>query len=294
MKIRVSEYNLKSSKSGNSFNIALFSDIHYSGLNFNINKLNIIVQELEEARPDFICIPGDFLDDAKAIDESIEFNDFLFRCSAIAPTILSIGNHDNRIIKDNKPKYVDITDFLEELKSIHNVYVLENKCITINGVDFYGLYLPNNIYSESENKYIDLATKYLKKHPIKFKNDTYNVLLSHVPTIFAENKIFKYIENVDLILSGHMHNGGVPIGLDSFLKTDRGLISPGNKPFPKFARGTVKVNNKKTQLVISKCVTMVQDCAPSILKPLNVLYPINIEYIRVNRKYEKEKIDNII
>ncbi len=293
MKIRVNQYDLKSSKKGKNLKIALFSDIHYSGLNFNINKLNTIVEELENSNPDFICIPGDFLDDAKAIEESIEFNDFLFRCSAIAPTILSIGNHDSRIKEKGKTHYVDITAFLDELKLIHNVYVLENEVITINDVSFYGLYLPNDMYLEKEDKYIDFALEYLKEHPIKLKKETYNILLSHVPTIFACDEIFQYIKNVDLILSGHMHNGGVPIGLDKVMSGSGGLVSPNIKPFPKVARGLIELG-ESTNLIISKCITTVQDCAPTVLKPLNILYPMNIEYIEIERVYEEKEIENII
>ncbi len=65
----------------------------------------------------------------------------------------------------------------------------------------------------------------------------------------------KVLKTVNLILSGHMHNGLVPHWLEDYVNyllkmlgddyyKNRGLISPTSELFPKLSRGIVEINGK--------------------------------------------------
>ena len=54
--------------------IALFADIHYSDI-FNLKVFDKIIVNLKDNKPDFICIPGDLIDDAvDALNKSAKKN----------------------------------------------------------------------------------------------------------------------------------------------------------------------------------------------------------------------------
>jgi len=57
-------YNLS-----NKYNktIALFADIHYSK-KYPLKNLKKIIENIKFNKPDYICIPGDIIDDWKIID----------------------------------------------------------------------------------------------------------------------------------------------------------------------------------------------------------------------------------
>ena len=58
-------YNLS-----NKYNktIALFADIHYSK-KYPLKNLKKIIENIKFNKPDYICIPGDIIDDATIIEE---------------------------------------------------------------------------------------------------------------------------------------------------------------------------------------------------------------------------------
>ena len=68
----------------------------------------------------------------------------------------------------------------------------------------------------------------------------YNILLAHNPLYFEEYSK----QNIDLILSGHVHGGMVRL---PFIGA---ILSPERKFFPKYSSGVYELNNKK--LVVSR------------------------------------------
>lgn len=255
--------------------IALLSDIHYSKY-LNKNTLNIIISKLNDIKPDYICIPGDFIDEAIDLDNNIIT--FFKTISKISTVILSLGNHDIcKFIKHKSIYYRN--EKLKELKKINNLYLLDNEQITINNITFtgYTLYPNNGSYSDNTNVFLkDLKT-------LNFKtSNSYNILLSHSPqSILGDKKVYnhKFIKNQDLILCGHMHNGMI---LHYFNKFNHhfGLVGPYKTFFPKYSRGIFNFN--KTTLIISKGITKVGKKA-KLLKFLNIFYPIDIEVIKIKK-----------
>lgn len=249
--------------------IALFADLHFSS-SYSKRIFDEILNNIKKNNPDYICIPGDIIDDATVLKNEIlveELNDFLKKLSVQAPLILSYGNHDEVIIKHHKSIYYDTTSFFHNLNEIPNVYFLDNQNITIEGLNFIG-YHPNYSYFKSKEKEQLENIDEIKKCII---SNYCNILLCHSPI-----KILNHSLSVDYILAGHMHNGLVP---SFFYRADknRGLVGPYCTLFPKLSRGLVI--NEKTKLIITGGVKKISNSSSFILRGLNRFYPIDIDYI---------------
>ena len=102
--------------------IFLISDLHI-GIGFNIKKLDKIKKEIEKEIPNYICIPGDIIDNTNIIKdkEDIVIN-FLKDISTNTKVIISLGNHDVcRLIRDKKGKrweYDKRDDFFNKIRNI--------------------------------------------------------------------------------------------------------------------------------------------------------------------------------
>ena len=59
-----------------SLKIAVISDIHFSRLVKNL-KLRAIIKQFEQARPDYIFMPGDLIDTLECVDSLSERERFL-------------------------------------------------------------------------------------------------------------------------------------------------------------------------------------------------------------------------
>ena len=173
---------------------------------------------------------------------------FLTNISTVAPIICVLGNHDEKSGSLWNWKYEKSTNLIEALNKVPNLHLLEDNYYQDNNITFYGFNLSFDYYEKHDETYESFC-KEVKELNVSFPNDTYNILLIHSP-----QNIYKYIKNnpdhefnkVDLILSGHMHNGCFPFWisyiLNKIFKTNRGIISPQKKPFPDLAQGIVKRN----------------------------------------------------
>jgi len=226
-------------------NIVLISDIHYQNKK-HIKILNKILKNIKTLNADYICIPGDFINKANIKDEN-EFLDWLKRLSKISKVIISLGNHEFYINKYKKIYGLN-KNLINKISNIKDVYLLDNKNIVIDNINFIGLTIPMKYYEE--NNYNDFY-KCLKI--IKTYKKYYNILLCHSPINICDEKILKKI-NVNLILCGHMHGGVVPNFLRKIFK-NRGLISPNKKLFPKNAYGNLKIKN--TNIIISSGIKVI-------------------------------------
>ena len=271
--MRITNYKITTTNDMSNIKIALFSDIHYSKKDKRIYK---ILKELEKVEVDFVCIPGDLYDYYTSVEELEPFIFFIKKIAKTKKVILSLGNHDLKRINNKDFEQYHPNEFIKVLNEIENVYLLDNKMVDIGDISFYGLTIPFDCYFDE-----DLMDKYLNSLKIDF-NNKYNILLCHNPEIFTKQTMFKNIKGVDIILSGHMHNGLIPFGVDKLFKTNRGIISPTKVLFPKYTRGLIKVNNNKTTLIISKGIKTFHSFLPLIVKIFNFLYPMNIEYISIS------------
>lgn len=254
--------------------LAVFSDIHYCG-KYAQKRLESIYMNLVQHQPNYICIVGDLLDQGNVLEKQLckeKFISWLQKLSTIAPIIIAIGNHDVTV----KQHYYSPKKFVEILSTIPNVYVLDNQAVKFDSICFLGYTPPYTYYGqkpyECAQKYVNDIDQHLKK----FVNESkYTVLLCHSPIYVTNSEVRKttVLGSTNLVLSGHMHNGILPISIPG----NYGIISPCKKLFPKYARGCFKL--EKTTYVVSGGIITFSDVSPKILHPFNFLFPIHIEYI---------------
>lgn len=233
VKIVTKKYNLN--KNINK-KIVLISDIHYYSKK-DIIRLNKVLDTIRKINPDYICITGDITDKQTVEDFDLLLN-WLNKVSNISKTIISLGNHEFYVNK-KKNIYKLNNEYLNKIKYINNIFLLDNDNIIIDGINFIGLTLPISHYTDKKESKDDFMN-YIKY--IKINKKYYNVLLCHSPINISKEEVLNKID-VDLVLCGHMHGGIVP-RIFRFIFRNYGLISPHRKLFPKNAYGKISVNEK--------------------------------------------------
>lgn len=230
--------------------IVVISDIHYYN-NKDMKKLNKVLKKIEFIKPDFICIPGDLIDEAKIYDKEVLIN-WLTNLGKICKVIISVGNHELFMTKKHIPTFN--TGLIEQIKQIDNVKYLDNEVYSNSGINFIGITLPFEYYyklGENQEYFINFFNEKFNRIDNK-----YNILLCHSPICIANKEVLKKLKigsRLDLVLSGHMHGGVTPNFLKRILK-GRGFISPRRKIFEKNCYGLNKINN--TNFVISSGITV--------------------------------------
>lgn len=192
------EYKIETSDIGNSFDglkIVHFSDLHYLRVVDN-NMLETIKDEINLINPDIIFFTGDLIDkDFKlTTKKENELVDFLNSINSKYGKYAIIGNHDyvqeDGLMEDIYTR----SDFILLQNSYDIIYSDSDDKIFIGGVDNYS-------YDKSD---IDKTMEYFNDND----DINYKIILVHEPD-YADTILDKY--NVNLILSGHSHNGQVNI-----------------------------------------------------------------------------------
>ena len=228
--------------------IVLLSDIHYFNKRI-VPNLYEILNYVKELNPDYICITGDIVD-----DKNIKNQDLLIKwfkdISKISKIIIGLGNHEfyfnHEVEKSYDKKLFDAID------RIKNVYLLDNRIHSCNGINFIGVTLPNEYYDNGEYE-DDLVYFMNKKYP--YLSNGYNIMLIHSPYQISRKKVLKKLKcykDINLILSGHMHGGLTFEPLKKVFK-GRGLVTPQKGIFKKYCYGNYKIDS--TNIVISSGVT---------------------------------------
>lgn len=258
-------YNIKNNKK-----ICLLTDIHYD-IPYDFTIFDKIKEDIIKEKPDYICMVGDIIDDSSVIiKDTRPLIDFIKNLSLISQVIITLGNHE---LRDNK---YDVINFFENIK-LENVYFLNNKSLIRDNICFIGFSLSKEYYEKENvntfikefNEKVDAKTKY------------YNILLCHTPINILKDKTIKkcpVLEKIDLILSGHMHNG-----LRLISKGNRGIISPTKALFPKYSRGMFKktIGEKEITMIVSGGIVKLSNTRAKIFRIFNKLYPHSIVYINI-------------
>lgn len=250
------------------------ADIHFN-VNTKVSKFEKILKKVSEDKPNYIIITGDLLDtpeiikDTKKIKELVKF---LSDLSIESKVLISIGNHDIYFEKG--------INFFKKLNEFNNIYVLDNYIYQDEFIYVYGAMLPGEYYynvlgCESKEYLIDMLkdNNYIKDMP----KSLFKIGLFHSPVCLTDKEVFKYLDNFNLLLSGHMHNGMVPNIVSKYGKGNMGIIGPFRKWFPKVCRG--RIDTGKTSLIITGGVTKLSYKSARSLSYLNFLYNIGINKI---------------
>ena len=229
--------------------LLIMSDIHYCSKK-DKNLLDRVYNAIKDKSYDYILIPGDFINNSKVDDEDV-FVDFIKDISLIAPVILSIGNHDIALGWGRTKTYCLNEELFNKIKSIKNVHLLDNDTYKKDNIRFIGLTLPLDYYRYHENK--NFFMRYTNNIFKSVPKTTYNILLCHSPVFFEDSKMIKevpFLENISLVISGHLHAGLVPRCLRKKMK-GKGFVDPFHAFFPKRCYGFHHLNDGKKVAISS-------------------------------------------
>ena len=217
-KLFLKEINISSEKIKINKSFVFISDIHL-GSN-NSKHLIKIISIIEKYNFDFLLIGGDLID-SSTVDLSA-LNEFK---KLDCPIYFVTGNHEYYIKNSS--------DFIQNLSN-YNIHHVSNETTLINNINLIGI--NDNL---SKEKQIEIINK-------KIKNENFNLLLIHKPSVWVNIR-----DKVDLMLSGHTHNGQIfpfnlflglqfkyKYGLHNFINSNL-YVSSGSGPWgPKMRLGT--------------------------------------------------------
>lgn len=277
--MRISKVNYYVETKNTSKKIALLTDLHYYKAS-DIKKLNKVYESLKVSQFDYICIAGDFIDVGNLRDIDVFIN-WLKKLATLKKVFVSIGGHD--IVYDKKKKEYFYNDELyRKIKSINNLYLLDNDVYEDEEVRFIGLTLPLDFYykyKENNNYFMRFVNNTFNT----FDTDKYNVLLCHTPiplTKINDYDDIKLLKTIDLVLSGHTHAGIMPKFLRGIMK-GRGIFSPHKGGlFPKNSYGLIE--RKNFNIVISSGITKASHTNP--LPFLDVFFDKEITFVNLKRR----------
>lgn len=265
-------YIVEHKKIKNEVEMAVLSDLHFTD-HLPKNLMKNVSQNIKKHQPDIIVLPGDIIDSTNKMENPNivkSLQNFLIELTSIAPVVACYGNHDIRKTV-NRHQISDSPSILKHItSSISNFYLLNETEITLNGITFFDFFLPLSYYVNKEHKEdLSLFYEYNKKRK-RPKDDNFHILLCHSPNFLHQVNL----NDIDLIISGHMHHGLVPNILDHLWKSDQGLIGPHRQLFPRYTRGMVYY---PTPHLISGGIN-------KIVYPKNTLFSPHIEYITLKNK----------
>lgn len=272
--------------------ICLIADIHFS-YKFNTKIFQKIIDNIKINKPDYICIVGDIIDytEIENKDNINELYNFIKELDKIAKVIVTLGNHDITTLECDKTskykhKYKYPESLVKNIKKIKGVILLSNNTYEDGNIRFIGY---EQSFEATYDKAIgyDLALKEINTLLTSIDDKKYNILLAHNPLCFTINDMYKKIKNfkkINIILSGHTHNGMLP----NFIKTNNLLISPRKKWFIKDGRGHMIKDG--VDIIVTGGITKLSERA-KIFSLFNFIYDINVDYItyRKNHGIEDDK-----
>ena len=189
---------------------AVIADIHDK-------PYRAILEAVRSEAPDMILIPGDIISGhGSAAQNSPKM---LAECSAIAPTFMSWGNHEQHAM-----------DLVRKAANDAGVTLLEDSFVEFGGMKIGGLTSGFIKQNASQGFYKNTPPPDIRWLDSFAALDGYKLLLSHHPEYYPQ-----YIKktNIDMTISGHAHGGQWRI-------FGRGLYAPGQGFFPKYTSGLIE------------------------------------------------------
>jgi len=174
--LKIKKINIHSNFIKKKIKFAFISDVHI-GSN-HPSSLKKLVSKINELDFSFLVIGGDLIDSSSfKIDDLKEFT------KINKPIFFVTGNHEYYI--HNYQKH------LQDLNKV-GIQTLNNESIKFQGLNLIGL--SDNITNKTKIDHVKKLSQ----------DDLFNLLIVHKPSVWK-----KVSDNVNLMLSGHTHNGQI-------------------------------------------------------------------------------------
>ena len=282
----------------NDIKIAGLGDIHLSNL-VGQKDVDFISQTLYEENPDYICMLGDLIDTPRILENDKKVNELMTlikNSASIAPTLIVLGSHDFVFkVDDGYEDFFDLLGIWNDVDEVPNAHVLNDKIYQDDKVFIAGYRQKDEVYhSPLAKKHEDYLAYY---NDLVVRENLYDnlpcgvpkIFLTHSPEPIHDNPNAWLLNEYDLILTGHYHNGCVPEILDDiWISKNGGIINPKKRLLPKYARGIVKLETG-TYLIYNGGWVKIQECAPRVLQPLDSLCNRQMDMVTLtsNEKIEE-------
>ena len=288
--VKIRESTFYSEHVNNDIKLLSIGDTHISKT-VGLDSVDKLLKVIDGNKPDYIFLLGDIIDSPSELTYKkrlLELDVLMKNCGNLAPTFIIIGNHD--FYYDRERDITILSDIWENYERFPNVHLLNDKSYCDDNLFIGGYMQKGNTYYQKKNAsedhiafYTDLYSKddLVKNLP----NDKFKIFLTHSPEPIQYFLNQELLQDYNLIITGHYHNGVVPSFLEGIFPKNAGLITPRRDRFPKEARGIVKLPTG-TYLIYSGGWTKIPATAKDLISSLDVLFNRDIDVTTVTNNYE--------
>ena len=250
--------------------IALISDLHN-------RSYSAVIHSLRRRRPDLIAVTGDMLigyrpkDDRLIVKSQKYVLPFLRSCADIAPTYVSLGNHEWIVCEED----------LDLIRST-GVTLLDNSWVAAEGIVIGGLtsgfVVDYRKFRRRRMRASGLPQRYPKRRRSgrmselqpetawlrEFEQqEGVKILLCHHPEYWSLREPYLNRHRIDLVFSGHAHGGQIRI-------FGRSIFAPAQGFLPRYTGGVHM--GPYGRLVISRGLSNTVRLIPRIGNPTEIVY----------------------
>lgn len=217
--LNIKEYKVVNEQITDSYHglkVVHFSDVHYNST-IHEKELKVLVDKINELKPDIIVYTGDLFTEKKSYDKDILIN-YLSKLDAKLGKYYVSGNHDTPI--NDYQEIMNTSGFQNMDNDYALIYNESKQAILLSGIStcFEG---NSNKNSDSLNCDMGIKTAKVDAYLADIKEEEkpiYSILLMHEPD-FIDNL---NLNNYHLVLSGHSHGGQVRLPIIGELYTPIG------------------------------------------------------------------------
>lgn len=184
--------------------IAFFSDVH-SGKSYDAGRLAQAIDAMLAADPDLVLFGGDLVDSETPLHDAVfaqSITDQLARLKTPLGVYAVIGNHDNRLRAE--------LDLAKTMLANAGITLLVNQAVNLDGLWLGGL---DESYFGRPDLAATLAqgqtegSSQVPEPGSSTVDGLFRILLMHQPDYLGDDRT----SPIDLILSGHSHNGQITL-----------------------------------------------------------------------------------
>lgn len=239
-----------------------------------------VLDMLRHDIPDAIMIPGDFVigyfpeGEEHVIDRCHNVISLLEGCCEIAPTYMSVGNHECLLCDDEYDRLRETGVML-----LNNEWIEPAEGLLIGGLTSahtisYNRFRDDHNRRSGTEEYVRYPYRRRPRNISKYpadsawlddfeKADGYRILLCHHPEYWSLREPMLKDRRIDLVLSGHAHGG-------QWQFMGRGIFAPGQGLLPKYTGGMHQ--GQYGSIVISRGLSNPYRFVPRLGNPCEIVY----------------------